>query len=195
MNNVTYHENKFFNCSHCKHFVLQIVLTKIDKASRHKVLKNLFAVVEACKQEGGHTCFSQPFLVRWEHFYLARTFSTQKFFFSFILVVILCKFRISSFVFVRCFENIIFLDSLECFSSWGTFLDFVYNNVLMTMCRKLKDTLPHGNSAKSFLIWFLYSQFPFWRRTITAGDFHCLRHWMYRDQGTVISSSKIKVCY
>ncbi|PVD34728.1 hypothetical protein C0Q70_06005 [Pomacea canaliculata] len=40
-----------------------IVLTKIDKASRHKVLKNLFAVVEACKQEGGHTCFSQPFLV------------------------------------------------------------------------------------------------------------------------------------
>lgn len=107
----------------------------------------------------------------------------------------LVQFRISSFVFVCCFENIIFLDSLECFSSWGTFLDFVYNNVLMTMCRKLKDTLPHGNSAKSFFIWFLYSQFPFWRRTITAGDFHCLRHWMYRDQGTVISSSKITVCY
>ncbi|KAK7097357.1 hypothetical protein V1264_004348 [Littorina saxatilis] len=40
-----------------------IVLTKIDKAGRHKLLTNLMKILEVSRHKAGHTCFSQPFLV------------------------------------------------------------------------------------------------------------------------------------
>lgn len=40
-----------------------VVLTKIDKAGKHKLLRNVLSIMESCNQSAGHTCFSQPFLV------------------------------------------------------------------------------------------------------------------------------------
>ncbi|XP_076446902.1 GTP-binding protein 8-like [Babylonia areolata] len=40
-----------------------VVMTKIDKAGRHKLLQNVLAMMKTCEESGGHGCFSQPFLV------------------------------------------------------------------------------------------------------------------------------------